>query len=57
MSSGSFEDVIDKVCFHIIYLEYMYEKDQIIYNGWYVIKPTKKHNLINILVIYIYIDR
>ena len=42
ISTGSFKNVINKMCLEILYLIYMYKKDLtlITYNGWYTLKPN-----------------
>ena len=49
MSSGLFENVIYKMCFEILYLIYMYEKDLALkktYNVSYAIKTNQTKSFI-----------
>ena len=44
MSSGSFENVITKMCLDIIYLTYMYKKDLLLNNlPLFICNKTKPH--------------
>ena len=43
MSSDSFRNIINKMCFEIIHLMYMYEKNLVLltYDGWHTIKSNQ----------------
>ena len=44
MSSGSFKNVINKMCLHIIYLEFLYEEDLALNNLQWLICHKNKPN-------------
>ena len=45
MCSGSFKDIINKMCLEIIYLIYMYKKDLALNNLQWLIYHKTKQNL------------
>ena len=45
MNSGSFKNVINKMCLEIIYLIYMYKKDMALNNQQWLIYHKTKPNL------------
>ena len=49
MSSGSFKNVINKMCLEIIYLTYMYKDDLALNNlQWLICHKTKPNQIIYI---------
>ena len=51
MRSGSFRNIIEKMCLEIIYLIYMYKKDLALNNlQWLICHQTKPNKIFQLLI-------